>query len=251
VLTVVAALVLAPKQTWSQKLPDGSTVNLVAVSNFATKKSWNPDGSRQKTWTAPDTLKQLYNGATSKTLGVVTNFVVQLLPKDPNSMPSVAFKLGDKNLGLGYTLRDQKNPKLWWCGAGTDNRKLPSSVDLKVGIGTGKWTATAMHNLQSGATKGPKFFGNILRNVKYPGVKETLVVVEGTVPKSIAGKVAYRMKMFDVTGTPLAPAGIGPLKAGVPSRWFFIENGQRLVHADLMTQPYKWLTFKTVHTKVK
>lgn len=247
-LTLVAALALAPN--WSQRLPDGTTIQLVSVSNFGAKKSWSPDGKAQKTWVAPDTIKQLYNGKTTKQLSLITNFVFQFTPRDLSAMPSVAFKMGEKNLGLSYTLRDQHNASLWWTGAGTDNRKLPKTVDIKVGIGSGKWTALAKHNLQSGEGNGPKFFGYILRDVKYPGNPNPIVVLDGTIPKGVAGKMAYQIKLFDSTGQALKPAGIGPTKAGVPARWFFVDSGNRLLHADLLTQPYKWLTFKGVRTKV-
>ena len=226
-------------------------MTMAAVSNFATRKSWGPDGAPQKTWVVPDTLKQIYNGPPSNELKTVSNFVTQITTKDLTAMPSVLFKVGDQTLGLAYTLRDQYKQGLWWSGAGKDNRKLPATVDVKVGIGVGAWKATSSHNLQSGEAKGSRFFGNLVRNMKYPGMRETLVVLDGTVPKSVAGKMAYRIKLYDVNGVSLRPAGIGPLKAGVPSRWFFVENGKRLVRVDLVTQPYKWLTFKGVHTKAR
>jgi len=248
VLTVALALVLAPS-SWKQKLPDGTVVDVVAVSNFATKKSWGPDGSAQKTWMVPDTIKQFDSGTSSNALGSLTNFVVQVSPHDPSAMPSVAFKLGNQMLGFNYTLRDLKNPKMWWSGAGVSSNKLPSAVNVQVGVGTGAWKSTATHDMQMGGGKGPKFFGNILRSVKYGNL--TTVVLEATIPKTVYGKMAYRIKIYDVNGQALTPAGIGPYHPGVNSRFFFVENGKRLVRAELLTQPYRWLTFRGVRTKAK
>ena len=248
-LILAVALALAPNSNWLRKLPDGTSVNFVAVSNFYAKKSWAPDGKAQKSWMIPDSLKQFLTPTPAKALSPFTNFVVQITSKDASVMPSVAFKVGKDMLAYNYTLRDLKNMKMWWSGAGIETKKLGASATVQVGVGTGAWKSTATHDMQVGGGQGPKFFGNVLRDVKYGNANT--VVLEATIPRTVYGKMAYKIKLYDVNGQSLTPAGVGPYHPGVNSRFFFVENGKRLVRAELLTQPYRWLSFSGVHVKSK
>ena len=244
----LAALALVPKSSWTQKLPTGDVVSLVAVSNFAQRRSWSGDGSRQSKWMVPDEVRsvdQTSKAKDKKTRAAVT-FVVQLHPHDASAQPSVVFKSASTVFPGSFTLHDSHDKKLWWVGAVADGRKLSSSVDLMVGIGGGTWKSASVYNLESGETKGPKFFGSIMR-VTLSG--RNVIEMQGTIPASVAGKMACRIKLFDVAGHALMPEGFGPVKQGGDPRYFFIDNGNRIVRSILYTEPCKWVMFKGVHTK--
>jgi len=247
---LLAALLLAPAPTgWTQKLKDGTTVTLAAVTNFYSRKSWTPDGKPSKTWIVAPLMAQMIKDSKhpDPKLSKVSNFVFNIKPKAGE--PSVVVKIGAKYLSYAYTLKDSTRG-MWWAGAGADNSKLPSSVDLKVGVGSSKWRTTSTHDLGSGQDKGPKFFGNVLR-VPARGTNPAMVLIEATIPRSIKGTSAAQVKIFDQNGTALASQGLGPVKSGGAPRYYFLDNGNRLVRAELQTQPYTWLTFKGVRVKPK
>ena len=238
-LTLVAALVLT--SNWSQKLPDGTTVKLVAVSNAGAKKFWSPEGKGQKPPTLTSAIRPTDIGGKNELA-----FFCQL---GSAQLPSVAFKVGTQFLPSGFTVMEEKNSKAWWAGTTIANKKLPKQLDLKVGVGTGKWKLAATYSLQTGESKGPKFFGFVLRDMKKPW--DGVVAIDCTIPKSVVGKSAYEIRLFDASGKAMTPTGSGPMKAGQKPKYFYIDRKQRLIRADLMTRPYKWITFKGVSTKAK
>jgi hypothetical protein len=253
VVPLLALLALAPKQTWTQNLKDGSPVTVVAVSNFAQKKSWGPDGAAQKTWVVPDMIRNLSTPGKSKDKSIqrVIYFEIKIKPHATNDVPSVAFRIGDRTLNSGYTLMDVHNNAIWYSAASVDSRKLPTTINLKVGVGTGSWKSAGTHDLQAGAQTGYKFFGSILRRPPVRLGNPAMVLVEASVPSAVKGKLAYQIKLYGLDGKALAPAGIAPGKANGPLRYFFVDNGQRIIKAELLTRPYSWLTFKGIHTKSK
>lgn len=252
-LPLIALVAFAPKSTWTQNLKDGTPVTVVAVSNFAQKKSWGPDGAANKTWVVPDSIRALSTAGKSKEKSIqsVIYFEIKLKPHAANDVPSVSFKIGDRTLGSGYTLMDLHDSSIWYSGAGVDSRKLPATINLKVGVGTGTWKSAGTHDMQGGETTGYKFFGSIVRRPPVRVGSPAMVLVEASVPTAVKGKLAYQIKIYGLDGKSLDPAGIAPAKAGGPLRYFFVDNGQRLVKAEILTRPYSWLTFKGVHTKSK
>lgn len=243
---VALAFLLAPNSTWTHKLPDGTSVSLIALTNFGLRQSWKPDGSRLSNWVAPNLLKTMNKAAKTGPASSVAMFMVQVRPAAAGE-PSVGMKIGKQDLGFAFVLQDDRDKKLWWAGSGRFLNQLSPTVDLKVGVAAGAWKVSSSHDLGTGLTKGPKFFMSVARSrVNKAGHLEP-VVLDVSVPPATEGK-AFRFKVFCSDGSVLEPAGSGPTRSGA-RRLFFVENGKRLAHVDLQTRPYNWITFKGVRTK--
>jgi hypothetical protein len=246
---VALAFLLAPKSGWTQKLPDGTSVSLVALTNFGERKSWMPDGAPAKNLVAPSLLKTMNQSAKGGAASGVVNFMVQVRPGTGADEPTVAMKIGKQDLGYGFVLRDLQDKKMWWGGAGRPKSKLNATENLVVGVGAGAWKVSSSHDLENGITKGPKFFMSISHSrITKAGHREP-VLLDVSLPPAVDGK-AFRFKVYCSDGTVLQPAGSGPTRPGA-RRLFFVENNKRFVHVDLQTRTYTWVTFKGVHTHAK
>ena len=232
----------------TQKTPDGSAVSLLAITNIAAHKSWKANGAPIKDWVFPDVLKKMQGKKATSASSNVVNFVAQIKGRAPEELPSVKFRINGVDLGYAYTLLDLKSKGLWWAGAGADTRKVKSPVDLKIGVATGAWKTTGSHDLQTGLNKGKLFFASVDRPQTPLGGRPHSWVVVVHVPAAYTAKMATRVKIFDLNGNALQAAGSGPSHPHGEPALYFVDNGKRLIRAELQARPYTWLTFKGVKT---
>ncbi|MEA2552640.1 MAG: hypothetical protein QOJ65_816 [Fimbriimonadaceae bacterium] len=248
---MITSLVTAVLLAQAQKTPDATPVNLVAVTSLAKRKSWKPDGTPQKTWVSPDLIKRLdQSKSKSPEFLNLVGFVVQLKPKNAAEEPSVKFQINGQDLGMGYTIRDLTDKKIWWASASRDARKMPPTVDLKVGVGTGPWKVLGSHDIQGGPRSGVRFFQSIDRPHSR-GVPAQSWVAIVHIPAKFRAAGPTRVKVFASDGSSLEPAGSGPSRPGGEPALYFKDNRKRLAKIVLQSRPYKWLTFKGVHTRSK
>ena len=248
-ISALALLLVSPKLNWSQKLPDGTSVSLVALTNFGQRKSWSPDGAPIKNMIAPSLLKAMNQSSKGGAASNVVNFMVQVRPGSGADEPAVAMKIGKQDLGYSFVLQDLQDKKMWWAGAGRPISKLKPTENLMVGVGAGPWKVSSSHDLENGITKGPKFFMSIAHARLTSAGHQEPVVLDVSLPPDLDGK-AYRFKVYCSDGSVLQPAGSGPTRPGA-RRLFFVDNNKRFVHVDLQTRAYTWVTFKGVHTRSK
>ena len=247
-IPVVALLLIAPKTSWFQKLPDGTSVSLVGVANFGQHEYWSPDGLPLKSSVASSLQKtmQVY-GLQGAIAPNYVGFMVQVRPSEDE--PALAMKIGKQEGGFGFCVRDTKDKPMWWAAAPRPIAKLRPIEDVTIGVGVGAWKVSSSHNLENGITKGPKFFMSISHaRVTKAGHHEP-VMLDVSLPPGLNGK-AYRFKVYCSDGSVLQPAGSGPTRPGA-RRLFFTENNKRFVHVDLQTKAYTWVKFKGVHTHPK
>ncbi len=248
-IAAIALLLVAPKSGWTQKLTNGTSVSLIALTNFGQRKSWTPDGASVKNLVAPSLLQTMNQSSKGGAASTVVNFMVQVRPGTGADEPAVAMKIGKQDLGYGFVLRDLQDKNLWWAGAGRPKTKLGATENLMVGVGAGAWKVSSSHDLENGITKGPKFFMSISHSrITKAGHKEP-VELDVSLPPAVDGK-AFRFKVYCSDGSVLQPAGSVPTRPGA-RRLFFVENNKRFVHVDLQTRTYTWVTFKGVHTHSK
>lgn len=249
-IAALTLLVLAQKPSAvTRTLADGSQIALVAVTSLTAKKSWSPSGAPLREFLAPPALKSLTSSPKSPLgKGVVPRkpsliLVFQVSGGKPADPPSLGFKMGKRLLANSYLLPDAKSGS-WWAGA-----EIPSGVsaDIAVGLGVGKWVSTSTHDLQTGLTKGPKFFAGILRDVATSKGK-AVSVVDSSLPASLALGFATRIRIYELGGTAPQFLCLAPIWPRGNSRWQFVENDKRVITAELQTRPYRWVTFPRVKT---
>jgi hypothetical protein len=246
VFAALSLLLLTQKATGpARTFPDGTKIALVAVTKLAAKKSWSPAGTVLRDFVAPPLLKR-FSVAPVKSKGSgrakpAYVFVFHVDPPNRGELPSLGFKVGKSMLLDTFVLPDEKRGG-WWAGA-----EIPAGTrgDVAVGVGTGKWSSTSTHDLQTGITKGPKFFAGILRDVVIEKGR-SISAVDSSLPPALASGFATRIKLYELGGGSPQLVGIGPIRKGSNPRWQYVESGNRIIKAELQTRPYRWATYPDV-----